>query len=439
LRFAGNAGAPGKPCTWAGEFIYPYVLDSLLYLESVNLCAGMNSLVHEEASTHSPPPYIVVSSPQGFQRMVESLISATRIAIDMEADSLYHYYEKVCLIQFSTDSETYILDPLAITEIAQLAPILANPMVEKVFHAAGYDVHCLRRDFGFSFTNIFDTHVAAQLLGYEFLGLSSLMEQLLGIHHSKRRQRDDWSRRPLISEQLEYAAMDTHHLLRLRDALAAELQEKGRLSWALEEFETVAAIERPEKEFDAEGFRRIKGSRELPPQDLAVLRALYLLRDTIARKLDVPPFKVLNNSVLIELARRPPAAPREMFNRPGISYRVARRFAGDILKTIAQARRKDPAFLETPPRKNWRPVSRATKQRLEALRLWRQEKALQLNLHVGIVFPANVLENLAVTSPTDVDELARLPGMRQWRVREFGAEITEILLAESSTTELPSP
>jgi ribonuclease D len=398
----------------------------------------MNFLVNEEASDHSPPPYTVVSTPQCFRRMVESLSAAPRLAVDMEADSLYHYYEKVCLIQFSTDKQTYILDPLAITEIAALAPILANPMVEKVFHAAGYDVHCLRRDFGFVFANIFDTHVAAQLLGYEFLGLSSLMEELLGIHHSKRRQRDDWSRRPLDSEQLEYAAMDTHHLLRLRDVLEAELRKKERLSWALEEFETAAATERPEKEFDTEGFRRIKGSRELLPQSLLVLRALYLLRDKIARRLDVPPFKVLNNPVLLELVRCPPASPGEMFDRPGISYRIARRFGVEILKSITQAQRQDPSFLEAPPRNNWKPVSRTTKQRLEALRHWRQEKAHQLNLHVGVVFPANVLENLAVTPPTDVDELARLPGMRQWRVREFGSEITEILRAESPATELQS-
>jgi ribonuclease D len=397
----------------------------------------MNFLPNETAAADSPPPYTVVSTTQCFQSMLESLLPAPRIAIDIEADSLYHYYEKVCLIQISTDSETYILDPLAVTEIAELAPILANPMVEKVLHAASYDVHCLRRDFGFVLANIFDTHIAGQLLGYEFLGLSALMEQLLGIHHSKRRQRDDWSHRPLASEQLEYAAMDTHHLLRLRDTLEAELRKKGRHGWAMEEFETAAAIERPEKEFDTEGYRRIKGSRELPPPDQVVLRALYLLRDKIARQLDVPPFKVLNNSVLLDLVQRPPVLPRELLHRPGISHRVARRFTSDILKTITEARRQDPSLLEAPSRVTWKQPSRAAKQRLEALRLWRQAKSQQLNLHVGVVFPANVLENLAVTPPADIDELARLPGMRQWRAREFGAELAEVLRTEATAAESP--
>ena len=391
----------------------------------------------DEAAAHSPPPYTVIATADRFHGMLESLIPAPRLAIDIEADSLYHYFEKVCLIQISTDQDTYILDPLGIPEVAELAPLMANPSVEKVFHAANYDVFCLRRDFSFVFANIFDTHVAAQLLGYEFLGLGALMEQILGIHHSKRRQRDDWSRRPLISEQLEYAAMDTHHLLRLRDELENSLREKGRLSWALEEFETAAVVERPEKEFDTEGFRRIKGGRDLSPQNQVVLRALYLLRDKIARKLDVPPFKVLNNSVLIELVRRPPASPREMFNRPGISYRVARRFAADILRTIADARRQDPSFLEVPARSAWKPASRAAKLRLEALKHWRQEKARHLNLQVGVVFPANVLENLAVAPPEMPEELLSIPGMRRWRVREFGDELVELLHKELSQPEPP--
>ena len=398
----------------------------------------MDCSPNEEAATHSPPPYTVVTTADCFDKMREALLLAPRLAIDVEADSLYHYFEKVCLIQISTDAETYILDPLAVSEIAGLAPLFSNPSVEKVFHAASYDVRCLRRDFGFVFAHIFDTHVAAQLLGYEFLGLSTLMEELLNVHHSKRRQRDDWSHRPLAAEQLEYAAMDTHHLLRLRDILEAKLQEKNRLSWALEEFETAAAIERPEKEFDTEGFRRIKGSRDLPPQDQSALRALYLLREEIARKLDVPPFKVLNNSVLIELVQRPPASPREMFNRSGISYRVARRFAADILNTIAEARRQRPSFIEAPARNDWKPPSRSAKLRMEALRLWRQEKARQLNLHVGVVFPANVLENLSVAPPADIEGLEGIPGMRRWRVREFGVEILDLLLNGHPPSEPPS-
>jgi ribonuclease D len=387
----------------------------------------MNSASIDESEVPPPPPYTLVSTTECFHSMLEDLGQTSRLAIDIEADSLYHYFEKVCLIQISTNRSTYILDPLVNIAIQELAPLMSNPSMEKVFHASGYDVFCLRRDYGFTFANIFDTHVAAQLLGYEFLGLSALMEKLLGIYHSKRRQRDDWSRRPLASEQLEYAAMDTHYLLSLRDALETELREKGRLSWAMEEFEAAAAMERPEKEFDTEGFRRIKGNRELSLRDQTILRALYLLRDRIARSLDVPPFKVINNTVLLDLVQKPPKSARDMFSRPGISYRVARKFAEDILNTMAEAQKQDLSILETPVRNAFKPPNRAARLRLEILKHWRTEKSKELNLPVGVAFPANLLEHLAMAPPVDTEGLSSLPGMRQWRIREFGNEILLLL------------
>jgi ribonuclease D len=397
------------------------------------------SRVNETAAVIPSPPYTLVATDADFRGMLEHVASVSRLAIDIEADSLYHYYEKVCLIQISTDSETFILDPLAINNVKDLAPIISNCEVEKVFHAAGYDIRCLRRDYGFSFTNIFDTHIAGQLLGFEFLGLSALMEKVLGIHHSKRMQRDDWSQRPLAAEQLDYAATDTHYLLPLRDALEKSLQEKGRLQWAREEFNCAASAEIIEKEFDPEGFRRIKGNRQLSPQHTPVLRALYLLRDMMARKLNVPPFKVLNNSVLMSLTLQPPKSSAELLKRPGISYRVARKFSNEILLAIAAAQNEDIALSEVPVRNNYKPPSRETKLRLEALKKWRTVKARELELHVGVVFPAGLLENLAYSPPEDLQAFARLPGMRQWRISAFGEQILSVLREQKSQPNPPAP
>jgi ribonuclease D len=380
----------------------------------------------------NPPPlqYKHVETEESFSRAFEEFRKASRLAVDVEADSLYHYFEKVCLLQISSDVETYILDPLALRKLAVLSPIMADPGVEKVFHAASYDIFCLRRDYGYSFTNIFDTHVAAQFAGHEFLGLSPLMEKLLGVAHSKQRQRDDWSRRPLKPEQLEYAAMDTHHLLKLRDVLEEQLSEKGRLSWAQEEFEIAAAADLPDREFDPEGFRKIKGSRDISTQELAVLRALYLLRDRYARELDAPPFKIINNSVLMELSRRPPKSIREMFRRPGISYRVARKFAVEILETIEAAQKEGESSLVPPARNGGRAPSKAARLRLEKLKYWRQSKAKEMELQVGVVFPGALLEIIAAQPPADLETLKAMPGMRRWRVREFGEELLDTLLVD---------
>ena len=374
-----------------------------------------------------PPPYTLVSTDVCFYNMMDRIRGARRLAIDMEADSLYHYFEKVCLLQLSTDNETFIVDPLTVTMIDKLGLLMSDPSIEKVFHAASYDVFCLRRDYDFTFVNIFDTHLAGSLLGYEFLGLGAMMEKLLGIHHPKGCQRDDWSRRPLLAEQLEYAAMDTHHLLSLRDALEDELRLKGRMEWALEEFAEAAAVERSEKEFDTEGFRRIKGFNALDVRNRLTLRALYLFRDEAARKLDAPPFKVMNNSVLADLARQPPSSAQELFNRPGVSFRVARKFGVEIVDIIKASREEDPSILDIPPRPTVKSPNHAARRALELLKKWRLGKSEELHLPVGVVFPANLLENLAVSPPANIDELIAFPRMRRWRTQEFGQEILQTL------------
>jgi ribonuclease D len=254
-----------------------------------------------------------------------------------------------------------------------------------------------------------------------------MMETVLGVHHSKGCQRDDWSHRPLLAEQLEYAAMDTHHLLRLRDALEEELKQKGRLEWALEEFAAEVATERSEKEFDVEGFRRIKGFRALDTKERLALRTLYLFRDAAARKMDVPPFKVLNNSVLVDLAQKPPEAEPELFKRPGVSYRVARKFGAEIVELVKEAREQDPSILVLPPHPMGKPPSRAMKHRTELLKKWRLGKSEELKLQVGVVFPANLLESLAEAPPESIEDFMNFPGMRRWRVEQFGREILQTL------------
>jgi len=374
-----------------------------------------------------PPQYTWIATEEDLHRMLVILEKYPRIAVDIEADSLYHYFEKVCLIQFSSASDTFILDPLAVKNLGALTALMANPKIEKVFHASGYDIFCLKRDYGFSFSKIFDTHIAAQFVGYEFLGLGTLLDKLLGIHHSKRRQKDNWSIRPLSAEQIEYAAMDTHYLLPLRDMLEAQLREKGRLRWAQEEFEAATLNNSQERNFDPEGFRRIKGSRDLPIQSLAILRALYLLRDKYAREMDVPPFKVMHNSTLHDIASKPPKSQHEMFKRQGISRRVARKYGNEIIRAIAEAQAQDPSLLELPPRRSWKGFSREKAARLENLKLWRSEKAKQLGIQVGVVFPGSYLEILANAPPSKLDEMAQVPGMRRWRVDEFGEEVLKVL------------
>lgn len=371
------------------------------------------------------PAYTWVDTPKGLATTAARLSAAGRMAVDTEGDSLYHYSEKICLIQISTDCATFVIDPLALPDLSALRGMMADPAIEKVFHASGQDIVWLRRDHGFSFSRIFDTHMAAQLLGYERIGLDTLLEEILQVAHSKHLQRADWSRRPLSPEEIAYAAMDTHYLLALRDVLDERLADQGRREWAAEEFELLARTEYRVREFDPEGYRRIQGSLELGPGQRAMLRALFVLREQIAAEVDLPPFKVINGAVLLSLARRPPHSP-DLLARRGVPRRVAQRYGEAIIATLNKAMHAEPAPRQLQRRTGTRP-SPAAQRKAKDLRLWRAVKAQELGLPVGVVLPNSILSVIAAAAPSDCRSMGVIEGMRRWRVREFGEEILKVL------------
>ena len=174
------------------------------------------------------PPPVWVEDTKALKQMVEELSTQPRIAVDTESNSLHAYRERVCLIQFTGDKKDYLVDPLAIDDLSLLAPLFANPKIEKIFHAAEYDLICLSRDFGFEFANLFDTMQAARILGYKYVGLDNILSEKFGIKVDKRHQKANWGARPLSSAQLEYARRDTHYLGDLRDLLEKELRDNNK-------------------------------------------------------------------------------------------------------------------------------------------------------------------------------------------------------------------
>jgi len=184
--------------------------------------------------------------------------SAAWLALDTEADSLHAYPEKVCLIQISTTADDYLLDPLANIDLAPLLQTLAGR--ELIFHAADYDLRLLRKHHDFIPSSIFDTMLAARLLGERQFGLSSLVEKFLGVKLDKGSQKADWARRPLTEKMIVYARNDTHYLKPLEEKLRAELQAKGRVTWHQESCaQLIVECSRPVTA-DAELVWRVKGS-----------------------------------------------------------------------------------------------------------------------------------------------------------------------------------
>jgi len=278
---------------------------------------------------------MAVSDPGSLGRLLEAIRAEPVVGLDTESNSFHVYRERVCLIQVSTPGADYVVDPLSV-DVRALGEVLCDGR-ETVLHGADYDVRCLRREYGWRFPRLFDTMAAARRLGYAALGLSAVVEAHFGVKLSKAFQRSDWGRRPLTHEQLAYAALDTRYLLPLHARLSAELEARGGLERAREEFARIAAVEPRERVFDPEGFKRIRGSAELDEVGSRVLRALYLAREERARVSDRPPFKVLGDHTLLALARARPRSPATLRGVHGMTPSVIRRMGTAILQAVAVA------------------------------------------------------------------------------------------------------
>jgi ribonuclease D len=203
-----------------------------------------------------------------------------------------------------------------------------------VLHGADYDVRCLKREYGFALPNLFDTMAAARRLGLRELGLSALVQRNFGVRLSKEFQRSDWGRRPLTREQVSYAALDTHYLLRLHEVLARELEERGVGAAARQEFSKIASVEPRPKVFDRDGWRRLKGGRGLDPVSQAILARLWVAREGRASELDRPPFKVMSEDAMLEVARRRPRTQEDLLRVPGVTPMVLRRMGDELVTAV---------------------------------------------------------------------------------------------------------
>jgi ribonuclease D len=367
-------------------------------------------------------PLWIDSAPK-LAQLIKDLTSEPLVAVDTESDSLYSYFEKVCLVQFSTSQADYLVDPLSI-DVSELGHIFANPAIQKVFHAAEYDILSLKRDYNFSFSNLFDTMLAAKILGWPRYGLGSILADHFQVKLDKRFQRYDWGQRPLSPKALDYARLDTYYLLPLRSTQRTELEQQNRLQESSEAFERQTLVEPSPKVFDPDDFWRIKNSRELKPQQQSVLRELYITRDKIARKIDRPPFKILNDSTLLELAVSQPKDPEALKRIKGISTIFLKHNSQDILSAIEKGENN------TPPRyhshNDHRPDDE-TLSRYETLRHWRNTLASERGVEPDVIFSNGILMHIARHNPKSFNALSKLKGLGNWQREKYGKALLKVL------------
>ena len=380
----------------------------------------------------------VITQKSELERLAKQLLREDVVAFDTEADSFYHYFDKVCLVQIATRKKCWLVDPLGIEGsevLAVLAPVFASPKVRVLFHAAEYDIYVLKRDCGFEFTNLFDTMVCAQLLGYPAIGLAALVERHFGVVLPKDEQRSDWSRRPLSKKQLSYAASDVLYLIKLAEKLEKELRRAGRLDWAIDDFETLCGRRWPDREFDKLGYLRIKGARSMDPVELAVLRELFLLRDKRAREIDRPPFKVLGNRTLLEISRAQAADLDTLAEIKGVTDLILKRLGKDLVVAVKRGLRKPHGPIPKLDSSVRRRMDKRTEKRLAALKVWRGPRAEALKLDPGVLCPNAALESIAWANPQNAKDMKALTELKSWFVREFACEIIGVLERQAGLGE----
>jgi len=366
---------------------------------------------------------VPIANAAQFQALLRRLRGQSPVAVDTESNSLYAYKEKVCLAQISIPGADFLIDPLLPSiDLSALDSLFADAAIEKVFHACEYDVISLRRDFGFTFANLFDTMWAARILGWPRVGLADILKERFGATLDKRWQRFNWGQRPLPPEALAYARLDTHYLLRLREAQLRELRERDRLDEAREIFAELAQAEALPREETRDGFWRIKGAHDLDVAGRAALRELYLYRDREARRLDRPPFKVIGDRTLIEIANRRPTQLGHLRRVPGMSEGQIARHGRNLLDAVARSRKVEPPRL--PPRKS---IDPAVLERYERLRQWRKRVASQRGVETDVIIGNAALMALAQRRVRDENDLAGIAGVGPWRRKTYGPAIIEIL------------
>ncbi len=353
------------------------------------------------------PAYELVETPEAWQGCIKILRQEPRIAVDLEANSLFAYQESICLLQVSTADRDFIIDPLAGFPLCGMGEILADSGIEKVFHASSYDLLLLKRHYGWDVTNLFDTMWAVRVLGYESMGLAGLLQKFYGVALSKKYQKANWAARPIAKALLDYARMDTHYLLRLRDDLAARLDAAGRLQEALEIFDQERYIVLEDRNDGVEGFWSVRGARRIAPEARAILRALYAFRDAEARRRNLPPFKVLSDAHLLLLAECAPADVQELRSLQGFPSKLADRYGPRILAAIAKSKHQRTPEL---PKANTR-QPREISNRYRLLQQWRKEAAQSRGVESDVVMPRDILWEIARLNPQTPEELAAVPGL----------------------------
>jgi ribonuclease D len=370
--------------------------------------------------------YEIIDTKSGVKAVARSFEKEKAIAVDLEADSMYHFKERVCLIQMATKTRSVVVDPLQVKEISSLKPLFANRDIQKIFHGADYDIRSLYRDFKIRVNNLFDTELASRFLGIRETGLEAMLKNFFNIDLNKKYQKKDWSKRPLPREMIDYAARDTIHLIPLFEILKKELNRKRRLSWVTEECKYLSNV-RPSTTDNQPLFLKFKGAGRLRPRSLAVLESILQFRKKVAAQKDRPLFKIFGNESVMKIAVAKPATLRRLKGVKALSKKQLAMYGSDLVEAVDHAVKLPENSLPAYPRMRTPVLSRRVPARVKALKSWRDKKARDLDIDPALICNKAMIGAIAAQKPQDMSGFEAIENMKNWQKRTFGQEILAVL------------
>lgn len=370
--------------------------------------------------------YQVITTLQELEKTVQHLENEEIVGVDLEADSMYHYQEKVCLLQLATPRTCFLVDPLQTGSLLALKPFFSNPDIRKIFHGSDYDIRCLFRDFSIEVENLFDSQLACRFLGMKLTGLAALINLFFNIRLEKKFQKKDWSQRPLPLDMLEYAAQDVIYLSELSSILEERLIETGRRDWFTEECYVLSRV-RAQTSNGSPHYLKVKGAGRLSRRSLAVLEALLEFRNTVAKKIDKPLYQVFHNDLLMKLAIEKPRFMDHLKGLEVLSQKQLDRYGRKLLDIIHYVIELDLSALPVYQRTREPAMNAQTSARITVLKKWRESAAMQLEIEPGLLCNNALLKAISEKNPKNKEELYKIDGIKPWQIEASGEEIIAIL------------
>ncbi len=378
----------------------------------------MTDTVHTE--------YVLIENDADLKKIIPELQGEAAIGVDLEADSMFHYQEKVCLVQISTQRLNLLIDPLSVEDLSPLAPVFADPRIRKILHGSDYDIRSLYRDFGIEVHSLFDTQIAARFLGLRETSLASLLQEKFHVSSDKKYQKKDWSQRPLPAPMLQYGVQDTFHLLPLAGILERELMEKGRLFCVEEECELLSSV-RPNSSKKRPFFPSFKGAARLDPRSLAVLENVLVLRDQLAKRRDCPHFKVLGNKPIMEIVRIKPVTKTDLAGIKDLSLKQIDRMGRSLIEKVREGLNLPDEALPVYPKKVWQRLRSKERARVKELKSWRDRLGGKWGVDPAVICTNAQIEAIAIANPGRPEEMEGVKGVRKWQIKLFGPDFCNVL------------